>query len=411
MDDAAYQPTPRSPTLPTAWTVPLAELRSLLETRSQGYLTVVFVSRLPWSAFRTISAHTTSLTPVVVRLPRLGQQGAWVSASLTADVVRLLERAAPPGLDSERAVLYRGVCAVLYDTVKASVRDEEEIVALARTVWRVVARVLDGGHIQPLLPVAMPLLSELIRDAQTRVVARVIGPSQWAAEQEARILHGAPPPADGHPPHPSQRATHARADATQPVAWPARTGFPAMQAFLLVSAYLASYNPTKTDAKYFVRELGASRRRRRRRGKAVTAANAAMQDMEEEKGIWNRPQFWGPRTFSLERLVAIYHALLADFQQDLNEDALPASAERAARTSDSATELHLEHIAGEFWSRSCTTASLINALVADKLLIRMSPAGRLSAVQYRVNVPYLYVRSLAHSVGFPLDAWLWDWHP
>ena len=179
-----------------------------------------------------------------------------------------------------------------------------------------------------------------------------------------------------------------------------------MQAFLLISAFLASYNPAITDVKYFVRELKVSRKRRR--GKAQKAAQEALMEMEGMTEIFDRAQFWGPRTFTLERVLAMYHALLADFELDLNEDGLLAPAERAARTSDNKAELNLEHVAGEFWSRSSTALAELNELVRQQLIVRISPANKLGAMQYRVNASFEYVYQVAVAVGFPLRVWLWD---
>lgn len=371
------------------WPESLWEALPLLAEMSglQGSVCVVYVSALPWSAFRDVSGRTVSAAPVAVHLPRLARE----------DVLRLLAHDADASLDAFCAAssdtllparaallsLHAHVAALVYDSVRSLVRDEHEVRTAAAAVWCALLPSVPstGPHLTKL----MPVLSELIRDALQRLVPRTIGPAQWVREKHAQRTAAAP---------------------EAPFAWPGRTGFAGMSAFLLIAAFLASYNPAKTDVKYFVRELGNSRKRRRR-GKAQSAADAALLEVEGEKEIWNRPQFWGPRTFTLERLLSIYHALLADFELDLNEDALLAANERAARAHDK-IELHLEHVAGEFWSRSATALGQINALVAQKLLVRMSPAGKLGAMQYRVNAPYTHVRALAHAVGFPLDVWLWD---
>lgn len=351
--------------------------------RCQGRIMVVYVSLLPWSAFRTLSGHTTSASPICFRISRLPRED--MLALLEGDAPEAM-RHAPPGVDT---TLYRNVCAVLYDTMKLTVRNEHEMRILCGSVWRaLMASIRDGQP--PSMHALMPTIGELCRDALARVVPRTTGPDTWALEKSA--------PPSSQVPAPS-------AAASRP-SLPPRTGYGALPAFLLVSAFIASYNPAKTDVKYFVRELGASRKRRR--GKAQKAADAALLEMEDEKEVWNRPQFWGPRTFTLERLLAIFHALLADFKQDMNEDALLVPAERAQRTSDDKAERHLEHVAGEFWSRSATTLSELNELVRKQLIVRMSPASKLSAMLYRINVPFEYVRQVAHAVGFPLSLYLWD---
>lgn len=359
----------------------LAEMAGL-----QGRLALVLVSALPWSAFRDVGGRAVSAAPIAVRLPRLARADmlALLAHDAAPTTAAYAARAADTALPAARALhsLHAHVAALVYDSVKARVRDEHEVRVVLAAVWHaLLPSVATHG---PNAARLMPVLSELIRDVLQRLVPRTLGAAQWVREHAAG--HAAPP-------------------AAPPVSWPGRTGVAAMPAFLLIAAFLASYNPPKTDVRYFVRELGNSRKRRR--GKGQSAADAALLDLEGEREIWDRTQFWGPRAFPLERLLAIYHALLADFALDLNEDALLAANERAARAHDRYTQ-HLEHVAGEFWSRSATALAQINALVVQRRLVRMAPAGKLGAMQYRVNVPYAEVRALAHAVGFPLDVWLWD---
>lgn len=350
--------------------------------RCQGRMMVVYVSLLPWSAFRTISGHTISAAPICLRIARLSRDD--MIALLESDAPAALQDV-PPGVDT---TLYNNVCAVLYDTMKMNVRDEHEMRLLCRSVWRaLMAYVRDG--MRPSVHALMPAMGELCRDALARVVTRTTGPDTWASEKSTKAAQKEPADLD-------MRARQGM---------PPRTGYGALQAFLLVSAFIASYNHTKTDVKYFVHELGTSRKRRR--SGAQKAADAALLELDGETDIWNHPQFWGPRTFTLERLLDIFHAIMADFKQDMNEDALLVPAERAERVGDKAV-MHLEHVAGEFWSRSATALAELNELVRKQMIVRMSPASKLSAMQYRVNVPVEYVRQVAHAVGFPLTQYLSD---
>ncbi|WFD06927.1 hypothetical protein MVES1_002282 [Malassezia vespertilionis] len=362
-------------------------------TGTQGRIVVLFLSCLPWASFRTNSGRTVSASPVLLHFGRLAPSDIIALLEQDRDICFEASYKALPSMEGESALdaralrhLHKSFVALFYDSVKGMLHDANDIRSVAAAVWRVLMlRVRRTGTHN--ITALMPYISELVRDAIKRLVPRTIGPAAWAAEREAPCAIEEIPQQN----------------------WPTRTGFTAMQAFLLIAAFLASYNPTKTDAAIFVRELGNSRKRRRRT-KKQGAADAALDEIEGAKDAWNRPQYWGPRTFAVERLFAIYHALLADFQQDLNEDGLLVSNERAQRTSDNKVELHLEHVAGEFWSRSAAAMGQINELVTKKLLVRMSPAGKLGTIQYRVNVPYAFVRALAHSVGFPLDTRLHDWH-
>ncbi|WFD20287.1 hypothetical protein MCAP1_002531 [Malassezia caprae] len=327
--------------------------------RSQGRIVVVYVSLLPWSAFRTISGHTISATPICLRIARLSRDD--MLALLESDAPTALQDV-PPGVDT---TLYNNVCAVLYDTMKMNVRDEHEMRLVCRSVWKaLMAHVRDGTR--PSVHALMPAMGELCRNALARVVTRTMGPDTWASEMSAQAAKKEP----------------ADEEIRAHQGMPPRTGYSALQAFLLISAFIASYNHTKADVKYFVHELGTSRKRRR--SAPQKAADAALLELEGETDIWNHPQFWGPRTFTLERLLAIFHAIMADFKQDMNEDALLVPAERAERSSDKAV-LHLEHVAGEFWSRSATALAELNELVRKQIIVRMSPASKLSAMHTRAK--------------------------
>lgn len=346
-------------------------------TRQPGQVMVVYVSSLPWSFYRSISGRTISVTPLLLPWMGLGRNDM---LELLASDASLALRDAPADVNM---TLYQNVCGVMYDTMKQVVSDEYEMRLLCASVWKALMAIVRKGA-KPGLHDLMPHVSECCRDALARIVPRTVGPSAWVEHRTS--------PA-------SLPSSH-----TPPL--PPRTGYGATQAFLLIAAYIASYNPSKTDAKHFVRELGASRKRRRT--KAQKAADAALLETEGKKEMWDRTKYWGPHSFSLERLLAIYQALLVDFKQDLNEDGLPASMERSVRTAHNKAEQHWEYVAGEFWSRSSTTLAELNELVRQQLIVRVSPANKLSAMQYRVNASFEYVRQVAHTVGFPLNVWLWD---
>lgn len=341
-----------------------------------GQLCVVYVSALPWSAFRTLGGRSVSTSPITLAMPRLSRESmlAWLEGEAPARL-----RDAPPGVD---AALYGTLTAVMLDAMRDAISDEHRLRLLCRSVWTALMDTVRSGA-TPSVATLMPHVSGLCREALAHVGLGVVGADAWAQD-------------------------HTRNEASEPtrtLAVPPRSGFGAVPAFLLVAAFIASYNPSKTDAKFFVRELGASRKRKR--GKAQRAAEAALLELNGETELWDRAQFWGPHAFSLERLFAIYHALLTDFEQDLNEDGLLASAERSARSGDKAVQ-QLEYVAGEAWSRSTTTMAQLNELVRQQLIVRVSPANKLSAMQYRVNVPFEYARQVALGVGFPLGVWLWD---
>ena len=68
----------------------------------------------------------------------------------------------------------------------------------------------------------------------------------------------------------------------------------------------------------------------------------------------------------------------------------------------------VEHLRKEGRVSARPRQCVLPVAIHPPALPRMAPAGKLGAMQYRVNVPYAEVRALAHAVGFPLDVWLWD---
>lgn len=78
---------------------------------------------------------------------------------------------------------------------------------------------------------------------------------------------------------------------------------PTVTKFLLIASYLASYNPVSLDRHFFMKSKDTSRSKRRKtdgtsRGK--------------EKCLPMRQQLLGPKSFPLERLLAIFHVITED---------------------------------------------------------------------------------------------------
>ena len=101
-------------------------------------------------------------------------------------------------------------------------------------------------------------------------------------------------------------------EATLPLVEP--NELPLCTRFLLVASYIASYNPIDSDMQYF--SIGTKHRKKRHRsnskvsllyalpGSRLTAARAQNQAVSR--------QFLGPQPFPFERLVAIFHSLVAE---------------------------------------------------------------------------------------------------
>ncbi|KAI8071556.1 origin recognition complex subunit 5 C-terminus-domain-containing protein [Gongronella butleri] len=136
--------------------------------------------------------------------------------------------------------------------------------------------------------------------------------------------------------------------------------------FLLVAAYLASYNPVKYDRRYFSR--GAEERTKKkgggtRRGR-VSKAPGKM-----------RQQLLGPAAFTVQRLMAIFY-----------------------------------HIVDETVSNSIDVQQQISSLTTLRLLIRNTTMDKLDEPRYKCNVTFEYICGISKEIHFELDQYLYDFN-
>ncbi|KAI9815708.1 MAG: hypothetical protein M1827_002104 [Pycnora praestabilis] len=130
--------------------------------------------------------------------------------------------------------------------------------------------------------------------------------------------------------------------------------------YLLCAAYLASYNPARQDPIFFMK---ASEKKRRKKGGGTTVGRVAKHRKIQRHLL-------GPQVFVMERMLAIFHAILP-------HTIIP--------TADIQTQI-------------ATLASL-------RLLVRTSTAADVLEAQtkWRVNVGGEYIHQLARSVCFEIE--------
>ncbi|KAF8445423.1 origin recognition complex subunit 5 C-terminus-domain-containing protein [Terfezia claveryi] len=135
---------------------------------------------------------------------------------------------------------------------------------------------------------------------------------------------------------------------------------------LLLASYLASYNPSRLDVQFFTK---ASDKRKRRRGGGAIGAGGGRKN--QVRKIQRR--LLGPQPFLLERMLAIFHAIVPD---------------PVASSVDLQTQ--------------------IATLTSLRLLVRASASGDPleAGGKWRVNVGWEYIRGLARSVKFEVEGFL-----
>ncbi|KAI7904142.1 origin recognition complex, subunit 5 [Cokeromyces recurvatus] len=135
--------------------------------------------------------------------------------------------------------------------------------------------------------------------------------------------------------------------------------------FLLIAAYLASYNPPRFDIRYFSKTASEERKKKRGGGTRKTT---------DKLGGKMRQQLLGPKAFPVERMLAIFYSIIDD---DTLEDTV---------------DIQLQ----------------ITSLVTLRLLVRTTSMDRLDGAKYKCNVNFEFVRAVAKSVKFEIDKYLYD---
>ena len=134
--------------------------------------------------------------------------------------------------------------------------------------------------------------------------------------------------------------------------------------FLLISAYLASHNPARLDAVFF---MHASSGKKKRRGLAATMPER----LRGKKGRKIQRNHLPAAPFSLERMFAIFHSILPD--------------PLGSTTIDLGTQL-------------ATLGSL-------RLIVKTSSAADVleKGTKWRVNVTWEFIRTMARGIGFEIE--------
>ncbi|KAI9836193.1 MAG: hypothetical protein M1819_001530 [Sarea resinae] len=133
--------------------------------------------------------------------------------------------------------------------------------------------------------------------------------------------------------------------------------------YLLCAAYLASYNPARVDPVFFMK---STEKKRRKKGGGTAAASGGR--AAKHRKIQRR--LLGPQAFVLERMLAIFHAIVP----------------------------HLFTSTADLLTQIATLASL-------RLLVRTSATADVlePATKWRVNVGWEYIHQLARSVKFEIE--------
>lgn len=149
---------------------------------------------------------------------------------------------------------------------------------------------------------------------------------------------------------------------------------PYFSRLLLVAAYLASYNPPRTDQTYFMKSA-AAKRRKKGGGTALTGGRTSKHRKISRKLL-------GPQAFVLERLLAIFQAIKLDANGRISKTGGDADVQMAIAT-----------------------------LSSLRLLVKMGSTNAGDALEggkWKIAVGWEVIRTVARSVGLEAEDYLAD---
>ncbi|KAH9370162.1 hypothetical protein HPB48_013084 [Haemaphysalis longicornis] len=153
--------------------------------------------------------------------------------------------------------------------------------------------------------------------------------------------------------------------------------------FLLLAAYLASYNPPGTDRKFFVKARTSNTKRQKKASQLLSQ------------------HLLGPKQFPLNRLVAIFHAIVdeqvAPSAVTLSQGSHPLSQHLLGPKQFPLNRLVaiFHAIVDEQVAPSAVTLSQVESLVSLRLLARVSREEQLSTPRYKCLVGLDCIRAVA----------------
>ncbi len=263
-----------------------------------------------------------------------------------------------PGGAKETKDLWTRFCSATWDSLsKHSGRDLVSFRSLCLRIWpKFIAPILDGS--QPVNPFSRLLVANrsLFQNDDVLVPRIMSGTS-------GKVTSG------GSSTQPQENGKHHHGIGTQ---------LPYYSRLLLVAAYLASFNPPRSDQLFFMKSAAAKRRKKG----GGTALSRGRTGVTKHRKIPRK--LLGPQAFVLERMLAIFHAIKED-------------ADGRGRLG---TGRDLTAGAADIQLAVATLASL-------RLLVKMGAANGGDTLdcgtKYKVAVGWEVVRGIARSVGIEAE--------
>ncbi|XP_026853085.1 origin recognition complex subunit 5 [Electrophorus electricus] len=282
-------------------------------------VTVILLSEIVWDKFRP---STGCFEPLLLHFPDYTK----------AELQQILSRHSHPSYTPE---LYSSYINILLGVFYSVCRDLRELRHLAALNFTKFCEPLEKGEAQEsdthkLWRRVEPHLKRAMQTVYLREVSSVQWEQQQMDEKEATALRGL--------------SAHAHVE------------LPYYSKFLLIAAYLASYNPARTDRRFFLKHHGK-----------IKKTNFLKKHEKTSNHLL------GPKPFPLDRLLAIFYSVVD--------------------------------------SRVAPTASIfsqISSLVTLQLLTHIGHDDQLDTPKYKCAVSLDFIFAISRTVNFDIVRYLYD---
>ncbi|KAK6993786.1 origin recognition complex subunit 5 [Biomphalaria glabrata] len=294
-----------------------------LQELSELNVCTILISEIVWEKFRS---GTGLCEPYCLHFPDYTRQ----------ELNEIMCLDAPASCDKELYALYVNIVLSVFHMVCRDLRELRHIAKLnypyfiepiqkgdadasqARKLWR---------NIEPHL-----------KKALNSVYLREVSSLQWELMQQAEF-------------------DQSESDISKSAASRSHMELPYYSKFLLIAAYLASYNPMKYDRRFFAKNSGRVSKRTKLVKKNVRTSNHLL----------------GPKLFPIDRLMAIFYSIVEG-------NVMPSA------------QIFIQ----------------ISSLVSLHLLCQVGGEDKIAAPKYKCMVTLDFIRSVARTVQFDIMKYLYD---
>ncbi|KAJ1955963.1 hypothetical protein GGI12_005435 [Dipsacomyces acuminosporus] len=308
-----------------------------LSELTQRNIAVVMISNVIWDKFRP--RHGGALDPIEIYFGYYAKQ----------QILDIIAQDCPP---EEPTQFFLTFVDAIYEVFHRNCVDLNELRHLVAMLYpKFVQPVFEKQATRNEFSRLFKLCQPYFIAASERLYLREISTSEWQKHSAIASVRNNPDDVT--------QSIYRMAEANDSLDLPYYTKF------LLLASYLASYNPSRLDVQYFARNSAGGKRRQRKR----------KLNEEDSLGSKNRAQLLGPKSFAIERMLAIFYSIIAE-------------------PVDSSVDVQIQ----------------IASLITLRLLTKTSAGDRLDGIKCKCNVSLEVIRNVARSVRFEIDRFLYDFH-